>query len=224
MAEEASAGAGAGASASSDKKTGTFTKTTSVTAASGGTTTTTTAAAAAAAALPRRAHTFRARSLGSARRESIQLKRSRRSEANARAADVPEEPSTDVEVPLSRRGTRGRGGGEVNAGKLSEGVNRRIQATTTTTTSTTTEQNASATNEDLAKPVYLKGLFSVSTTSTKSFAFIRADIKRVLSVLGVQYTDIKGGFSCRKVPSIDLVQAPTTPAGRPSTPDAASPS
>ena len=54
------------------------------------------------------------------------------------------------------------------------------------------------------KPVYLKGLFSVSTTSNKPLSVIRMDIVRVLQQLGVEYTDIKGGFSCRHTPSINL--------------------
>ena len=54
------------------------------------------------------------------------------------------------------------------------------------------------------KPVYLKGLFSVSTTSSKPLPYIRADIIRVLKQLGVAYAEIKGGFSCRHAPSIDL--------------------
>ncbi|KAJ5166797.1 uncharacterized protein N7482_005578 [Penicillium canariense] len=58
--------------------------------------------------------------------------------------------------------------------------------------------------EDLSKPVYLKGLFSVSTTSSKPLPFIRADIIRVLRQLAVEYVEIKGGFSCRHAPSIDL--------------------
>ena len=58
--------------------------------------------------------------------------------------------------------------------------------------------------EDLSKPVYLKGLFSVSTTSSKPLPFIRADIIRVLKQLAVDYVEIKGGFSCRHAPSIDL--------------------
>ncbi|KAL5612410.1 hypothetical protein BROUX41_000063 [Berkeleyomyces rouxiae] len=59
-------------------------------------------------------------------------------------------------------------------------------------------------DSELAKPVYLKGLFSVSTTSTKSVPEIRAEIKKVLNKLGVDYIEIKGGFSCRHSPSIDL--------------------
>ncbi|CAG8958768.1 hypothetical protein HYFRA_00011612 [Hymenoscyphus fraxineus] len=54
------------------------------------------------------------------------------------------------------------------------------------------------------KPVFLKGLFSVSTTSTKPVHAIRADIIRVLRQLGVDYNEIRGGFSCRHTPSIDL--------------------
>ena len=65
---------------------------------------------------------------------------------------------------------------------------------------------SAAGNESLdnMKPVYLKGLFSVSTTSSKPLPYIRADIIRVLKQLGVTYTEIKGGFSCRHAPSIDL--------------------
>ncbi|KAL4872773.1 hypothetical protein BDV12DRAFT_126184 [Aspergillus spectabilis] len=62
----------------------------------------------------------------------------------------------------------------------------------------------SANEEDLSKPVYLKGLFSVSTTSSKPLAFIRADIIRVLKQLAVEHEEIKGGFSCRHAPSIEL--------------------
>ncbi|KAI1498771.1 hypothetical protein F5X99DRAFT_309534 [Biscogniauxia marginata] len=59
-------------------------------------------------------------------------------------------------------------------------------------------------DSELSKPVFLKGLFSVSTTSTKSVPAIRTDVKRVLKQLGVEYTEIRGGFSCRHMPSIDL--------------------
>jgi hypothetical protein len=56
--------------------------------------------------------------------------------------------------------------------------------------------------EDSLKPVYLKGLFSVSTTSNKPLPYIRADIIRVLTQLGVSYQEIKGGFKCTHAPSI----------------------
>lgn len=113
---------------------------------------------------PRSAAT-RAKSLGHARRESIQARRAKREEA--REANVPEE--TDGEM-----------------GDASGLSNERVD------------------NADIAKPVFLKGLFSVSTTSTKPVIVIRNDIMRVLKQLGVDYTEIKGGFSCRHTPSIDL--------------------
>ena len=66
---------------------------------------------------------------------------------------------------------------------------------------------------DQMKPVYLKGLFSVSTTSNKPLHFIRADIIRVLKQLGVTFTEIRSGFSCRHAPSIDLTRvAETSPS------------
>lgn len=107
---------------------------------------------------------MRAKSLGHARRESIQRRRLKRE--GAQEADVPEE--TDLEQEQSG----------VSTDRLD--------------------------SSDLAKPVFLKGLFSVSTTSGKSVPAIRADIKRVLKQLNVDYTEIKGGFSCRHAPSIDL--------------------
>ncbi|CAE6512480.1 unnamed protein product [Rhizoctonia solani] len=62
-----------------------------------------------------------------------------------------------------------------------------------------------------AKPIYLKGLFSVATTSTKPAHVIKADIKRVLDRMQVQHREIRGGFECIHVPSIDLssLSAPT---------------
>lgn len=59
-------------------------------------------------------------------------------------------------------------------------------------------------NNQISKPGGLKGLFSSSTTSSKSPEFIRHDIIRVLKQLGVEYTEIRGGFSCRHAPSINL--------------------
>ncbi|KAK6542190.1 serine/threonine-protein kinase KIN2 [Orbilia ellipsospora] len=57
---------------------------------------------------------------------------------------------------------------------------------------------------DHVKPIFLKGLLSVSTTTSKPPAAIRADLMRVLREMGVEYREIKGGFSCTHRPSIDL--------------------
>ena len=113
-----------------------------------------------------RAATSRTKSLGHARRESIQARRALRQETHE--ANVPEEPD------------EGLAAGSDNPNKSLENM----------------------------KPVYLKGLFSVSTTSNKPLPVIRMDIVRVLKQLGVQYTEIKGGFSCRHAPSIDLNRSP----------------
>ena len=117
-----------------------------------------------------RSASVRAKSLGHARRESVQRRRLRR---EAQEANVPEE--TDAEQEQSG----------VSTDRLD--------------------------SSDLAKPVLFKGLFSVSTTSGKSVVAIRTDIKRVLRLLNVEYTEIKGGFSCKHTPSIDLNKAPEVP-------------
>ncbi|KAJ7102911.1 hypothetical protein C8R44DRAFT_834668 [Mycena epipterygia] len=69
------------------------------------------------------------------------------------------------------------------------------------------------TSEKDFKPVFLKGLFSVATTSTKPPPVIKADIRRVLDRMQVQYRENKGGFECIHLPSIDMssVERPTTP-------------
>ena len=114
--------------------------------------------------LSARAATTRTKSLGHARRESLQARRARQQEVlEKREANVPEETDPDIASP----------------------------------------DNPNKSVENM-KPVYLKGLFSVSTTSNKPLAVIRMDIVRVLKQLGVEYTEIKGGFSCRHKPSIDL--------------------
>lgn len=67
------------------------------------------------------------------------------------------------------------------------------------------------------KPVYLKGLFSVATTSSKSPYVIKADIRRVLDRMQVQYREVKTGFECIHSPSIDVAsvaESVTTMANR----------
>lgn len=61
-----------------------------------------------------------------------------------------------------------------------------------------------------ARPVHLKGLFSVATTSTKPIAKMRTDLIRVLDRIGITHEEIKGGFFCVHRPSIalDSVQEP----------------
>lgn len=120
-----------------------------------------------------RSSTTRTKSLGHARRESIQARRAKREEA--REQDVKEE--TDAELAAEK---------------------------------TDSHENHHEGEGESLKPVFLKGLFSVSTTSSKSLPFIRSDIIRVLKQLGIEYKEVKGGFQCWHSPSLKDVDA--TPA------------
>ncbi|KAL1604508.1 Serine/threonine-protein kinase [Nothophoma quercina] len=127
-------------------------------------------------ASPRRNQASRAKSLGHARRESIQARRAKREQAME--SNVPEE--TDAELAES----------------AAEAEETR--------------------SPDAVKPVFLKGLFSVSTTSSKPVTFIQNDLIRVLRQFGIDFQPIKGGFKCRHTPSIDLNKAPDMPTSPPS--------
>jgi hypothetical protein len=116
----------------------------------------------------------RAKSLGHARRESIQARRAKREQA--KEANVPEE--TDAELAEA--------------------------------------QAEASRSPDAVKPVFLKGLFSVSTTSTKPLPVIQDDLIRVLDQLGVEWSEVKGGFRCRHAPSIDMNKPMDSPASPPS--------
>lgn len=134
---------------------------------------------------------MRAKSLGHARRESIQARRAKREADAARSGDqaLPQAPRHSSSRPLREEtdAELGLGGLEEEAaGETSGGSHERLEPE----------------DPDLAKPVYLKGIFSVSTTSTRPLPHIRADIKRVLKMLAVDFTEIKGGFSCLHAPSI----------------------
>ncbi|ORY04220.1 hypothetical protein K493DRAFT_187555, partial [Basidiobolus meristosporus CBS 931.73] len=46
------------------------------------------------------------------------------------------------------------------------------------------------------RPVFLKGLFSVTTTTTKKPAAIRLNIVKSLDALGIEWREGKGYFEC----------------------------
>lgn len=58
--------------------------------------------------------------------------------------------------------------------------------------------------EAMSKPVFLKGLFSVHTTSRRSRAVIRRDLIRVLEEMGIPHREIRGGFECVYQPSVNV--------------------
>ncbi|KAJ7853696.1 Pkinase-domain-containing protein [Mycena olivaceomarginata] len=64
------------------------------------------------------------------------------------------------------------------------------------------------------KPVFLKGLLSVATTSTKPPPVIKADIRRVLDRMQVRYWPNKSGFDCIHLPSINVSSLEPTPSIR----------
>ncbi|KAJ1020186.1 hypothetical protein NDA16_004466 [Ustilago loliicola] len=64
------------------------------------------------------------------------------------------------------------------------------------------QQNGASASE--SKPIFLKGLFSVQTTSTKPRTVIHASLVKVLDRIGVQYREIRGGYECVHLPSLDF--------------------
>ncbi|KAG5437352.1 hypothetical protein PCANB_000782 [Pneumocystis canis] len=65
-------------------------------------------------------------------------------------------------------------------------------------------QTCNSSHEVTVKSGFLKGIFSVSTTSSKPPHEIRNDLIRILNRLNISYRDVKGGFFCIYRPSIDL--------------------
>ncbi|WFC94041.1 non-specific serine/threonine protein kinase [Malassezia brasiliensis] len=57
-------------------------------------------------------------------------------------------------------------------------------------------------DEAMSKPVFLKGLFSVHTTSRRSRQVIRRDLIRVLEEMNIPHREIRGGFECVYKPSV----------------------
>ncbi|KIY68622.1 Pkinase-domain-containing protein [Cylindrobasidium torrendii FP15055 ss-10] len=62
------------------------------------------------------------------------------------------------------------------------------------------------------KPVFLKGLFSVATTTSKPPAQIKKDVRLVLDRMQIQYRETKIGFECIHMPSIDISSVEHAPA------------
>lgn len=114
-----------------------------------------------------RPSTSRAKSLGHARKESIQARRLKRAAAaNQDHLNVPEETEADL-APA-----------------------KEVHSNNDTDNETATVQ-----------PVVLKGLFSVSTTSSKPLTVIQKDLVRVMNAKNLEYEEIKGGFLCTHWPT-----------------------
>lgn len=107
--------------------------------------------------------------------------------------------STQQDTPMLNdwRGVHEDNGKDDIASRATPSKNNRIFSSATSTPPTSSDATAS-------KPVFLKGLFSVQTTTTKSRALLHADLIRVLDRIGLQYRDIRGGYECVHLPSLDL--------------------
>lgn len=117
----------------------------------------------------------------------------------ARGATSPSaRPQIDSRSPLSKDGWQGPLPSEAQASLLSSSFSDAYGSATSPRGSA--QPGAALT----AKPVFLKGLFSVQTTSTKPRTVITADLVRVLDRIGVQYREIRGGYECIHLPSIDF--------------------
>lgn len=81
---------------------------------------------------------------------------------------------------------------------------RRFGGAGTSPAGSRTHPNGASTSESSSKPVFLKGLFSVQTTSTKPRTVIHASLVKVLDRIGVQYREIRGGYECVHLPSLDF--------------------
>ncbi|UTT96995.1 hypothetical protein NDA17_003603 [Ustilago hordei] len=79
---------------------------------------------------------------------------------------------------------------------------RRFGGGATSPSGSGSQQNGASANE--SKPIFLKGLFSVQTTSTKPRTVIHASLVKVLDRIGVQYREIRGGYECVHLPSLDF--------------------
>jgi len=109
---------------------------------------------------------------------------------------------------------RGRKDEAIATTPMSNEVPEEDGADAATSVGSTDGQNSATLSSDYVKPVFLKGLFSVATTSTKPPVEIRTDIIRVLKQLGVSYTEIRGGFACVHRPSIDLKSVQDNPSSQ----------
>lgn len=61
------------------------------------------------------------------------------------------------------------------------------------------------------KSVYLKGIFSVNTTTLKTPSILAQEIARVLSLNSIRYSFIETSFLCQYVPSVDFTHTNKNP-------------
>ncbi|KAI9497229.1 kinase-like domain-containing protein [Zychaea mexicana] len=79
-----------------------------------------------------------------------------------------------------------------SSGETSTTINNNSNNSSNSNSTTTNEVNA----DEHVRPVFLKGLFSMTTTSTKSPAVIRNDLTHVLKDMSIDWCETQGRFEC----------------------------
>lgn len=102
--------------------------------------------------------------------------------------------SNQLELPRSSNGS-----GAQRSATITIGSRQRHHTPIATNIPTFGERDTSS-----HKPIFLKGLFSVQTTTTKPRAVLHADLVRVFDRIGLQYRELKGGYECVHLPSLDF--------------------
>ncbi|BFZ57605.1 Serine/threonine-protein kinase [Savitreella phatthalungensis] len=148
----------------------------------------------------------------------INVSRSSYRQGASELATTHEEASQFVKSAQRAKSLGGLRGNEIGAARRQQQLQQQEQgnvseggrASKTGTASKQGEKkNGGESSEETDEGVQragLKGLFSVSTTSSKPVKDIKADLIRVLDRLGVQHREIKGGFTCLHRPSIQQQQ------------------
>ncbi|OXB45132.1 hypothetical protein B1J92_B01925g [Nakaseomyces glabratus] len=64
---------------------------------------------------------------------------------------------------------------------------------------------------DYPRTLFLKGFFSVQTTSSKPLPIVRYKIISVLKKNNIEFVEVKGGFVCSKSPTVTILNTKTAP-------------
>lgn len=139
----------------------------------------------------------RAKSMGHVRKESINAKR-----APGTADAMPPLPQEYEEYEESQSSLHPGHHHQQQHASSSHQSSLSKPATTMEDVDLADHSQTGTPSIDYPKQVFLKGFFSVQSTSTKSLPFIRSDIIRVLTQLGVRFKEIRGGFMCIHEPSL----------------------
>lgn len=115
---------------------------------------------------------------------------------------TPEEGSSSFAAQAQRAKSLGGARGEQIRARRDD--QSRLEEDGALLTNNALAKERSNSQDEYVQRTGLKGLFSVSTTSSKSPQVIRADLLRTLDKLGIVHQDVKGGYACVHRPSIDL--------------------